>query len=49
MDCQNSVTLYSGISIIGSVQLGSMASVFDENTSYFTATNRSAAETPLVR
>ncbi|XP_050429945.1 anaphase-promoting complex subunit 1 [Adelges cooleyi] len=48
MDCQNSVTLYSGISIIGSVQLGSMASVFDENTSYFTATNRSAAETPLV-
>ncbi|KAL4141486.1 hypothetical protein QTP88_004117 [Uroleucon formosanum] len=48
MDCQNNISLYSGILIIGSIQLGSMSSVFDENTSYFTATNRSTIGTPLM-
>lgn len=48
MDCQNNIVLYSGISIIGSVQLGSMSTVFDENTSYFTATNRSTTATPSL-
>lgn len=49
MDCQNNISLYSGILVIGSVQLGSMSSVFDENTSYFTATNRSTIGTPLIK
>jgi len=49
MDCQNNIALYSGILIIGSVQLGSMSSVFGENTSYFTATNRSTIGTPLMK
>lgn len=49
MDCQNNISLYSGISIIGSVQLGSMSSVFEDNTSYFTATNRSTIGTPLIK
>lgn len=49
MDCQNNISLYSGISIIGSVQLGSMSSVFDDNTSYFTATNRSTIGTSLLK
>lgn len=49
MDCQNNILLYSGILIIGSVQFGSMSSVFSENTSYFTATNRSTSGTPLMK
>lgn len=49
MDCQNNISLYSGILIIGSVQFGSMSSMFDENTSYFTATNRSTVGTPLIK
>jgi len=49
MDCHNNVLLYSGILMIGSVQFGSMSSVFDENTSYFTATNRSTNGTPLIK
>lgn len=49
MDGQNNIVLYSGILIIGTVQLGSMSSVFDENTSYFTATNRSTIGTPIIK
>jgi len=49
MDCQNSISLYSGVLIIGSIQLGSMSSVFDENTSYFTATNKSTIGSPLIK
>lgn len=49
MDCHNNIVLYSGILIIGSVQLGSISSVFGENSSYFTATNRSTMGTPLIK
>lgn len=49
MDCQNNILLYSGILIIGSVQLASMFFAFEENTSYFTATNRSTTGTPLIK
>lgn len=49
MESHNNIVLYSGILIIGSVQLGNISSVFGENSSYFTATNRSTIGTPLIR